>query len=202
MWDMDYEKSKVKVTRSKLKHALRAILAGVRFAQDQTLTTSYYDNYMNDLLRPETYYADGQIKDEVYVFGSFIQSKMYHKGIKCSDCHDPHTTKLKHEGNAVCTSCHQHTAAKYDNSGHHRHQEGSAGAACVACHMPETPYMDVDLRADHSLRIPRPDLSVELNTPNACTACHLEKNNIDPSKRDALGVLRRLAIGSGCRSRN
>lgn len=153
---------------------------------DQSLTTSFYDNYVNELLRPETYYADGQIKDEVYVFGSFIQSKMYHKEIKCSDCHDPHTARLKHEGNAVCTSCHQHPAAKYDHSGHHHHTAGSTGSSCIACHMPETPYMEIDLRADHSLRIPRPDLSVTLNTPNACTGCHLEKNNVAPEKHDSL----------------
>ncbi|MFC1757423.1 tetratricopeptide repeat protein [Planctomycetota bacterium] len=153
---------------------------------DQTLTTSYYDNFMNELLRPETYHADGQIKDEVYVFGSFIQSKMYHEGIRCSDCHDPHTTRLKHDGNAVCTSCHQHPEAKYDHSGHHHHQVGSAGASCIACHMPESPFMEIDLRADHSLRIPRPDLSVSLKTPNACTGCHLDEKNIDEEKRGSL----------------
>ena len=153
---------------------------------DQTLTTSYYDNYMNELLRPETYHADGQIKDEVYVFGSFIQSKMYHKGIKCSDCHDPHTARLKQNGNAVCTSCHQHPAAKYDNSSHHHHKQGSTGASCIACHMPESPFMEIDLRADHSLRIPRPDQSLSLKTPNACTGCHLEKKNVDQDKHESL----------------
>ena len=153
---------------------------------EQGLETSFYHSFSNELLRPQTYYADGQIKDEVYVFGSFIQSKMYHKNIKCSDCHDPHTTRLKYEGNAICTSCHQHPVAKYDNEGHHHHKPGSPGSFCVNCHMPETPFMDVDLRRDHSLRIPRPDLSVRHQTPNACTGCHLEKQNIDPKKHDSL----------------
>ncbi len=146
---------------------------------------NYYDHYANALLEPETYYCDGQIRDEVYVFGSFIQSKMYREGIRCTDCHNPHTTKVKFSDNTLCTSCHTHEA-KYDTPAHHRHKAGSAGASCVECHMPETPYMDVDLRRDHSLRIPRPDLSVQLGTPNACTGCHLEPENVAPDKRAGL----------------
>ncbi len=148
---------------------------------------NYYDCFANELLTPTTYYADGQILDEVYVYGSFIQSKMYHNNVRCSDCHDPHTTRIKQQGNALCTSCHtQHPVAKYDTPAHHRHNAGSAGAQCVECHMPATPFMDVDLRRDHSLRIPRPDLSVDLGTPNACTACHLDINNVDAEKRSKL----------------
>lgn len=124
--------------------------------------------------------------DEVYVFGSFIQSKMYHKGIKCSDCHDPHSVKVKFDDNRLCTSCHQHPAKKYDTPAHHHHQPGSPGASCVECHMPETTYMAVDPRRDHSLRVPRPDLSLKIGTPNACVKCHLE-DNISPSAKLADG---------------
>lgn len=147
----------------------------------------YYDCFSNELLTPTTYYCDGQILDEVYVYGSFLQSKMFHQGVRCTDCHDPHTTKLKLEGNALCVSCHDaHPAGKYDTPNHHRHQPGSAGAQCANCHMPETPYMDVDFRRDHSIRVPRPDLSVDLGTPNACTGCHLEQKNVDESKHSQL----------------
>lgn len=135
----------------------------------------YYDQYNNELLAPHTYYCDGQIMDEDYVYGSFIQSKMFHKGIRCTDCHDPHTAKVKFEGNLLCTSCHQHPSGKYDTPAHHFHKSGSTGTSCVECHMPETTYMEVDPRRDHSIRIPRPDLSVDLGTPNACTKCHLDK---------------------------
>lgn len=134
----------------------------------------FLDYYEPALLREGLYHADGQILDEVYVYGSFLQSKMHAKGVRCTDCHDPHTTKLKHEGNRLCTSCHQHPAGKYDVPAHHHHQPGSPGAQCVECHMPATHYMLVDPRRDHSIRNPRPDLSVELGTPNACTGCHLE----------------------------
>jgi len=134
----------------------------------------YHDHFSLELLRDETYFADGQIKDEDYVYGSFLQSRMYHKGIRCTDCHDPHSLQLKQPGNATCTSCHQHPAGKYDTPAHHHHAPGTAGAACVNCHMPTRTYMGVDVRRDHSLRIPRPDLSVRLGTPNACSACHVE----------------------------
>ncbi len=146
----------------------------------------YHDYYSHELLRRVTYHCDGQIRDEVFDYGSFIQSKMYHKGIRCTDCHDPHTARLKHEGNRLCTSCHQHPAGKYDTPAHHNHRVGSQGAQCVECHMPATTYMVVDPRRDHSLRIPRPDLSVELGTPNACTGCHLEPERLPEEKRTAL----------------
>lgn len=146
----------------------------------------YHDYYVHELLQPLTYHCDGQIRDEVFDYGSFIQSKMYHKGIRCTDCHDPHTARLKHEGNRLCTSCHQHPAGKYDTPAHHNHRVGSTGAQCVECHMPATTYMVVDPRRDHSLRTPRPDLSVELGTPNACTGCHLEPERVPVEKRDSL----------------
>jgi tetratricopeptide (TPR) repeat protein len=140
------------------------------------------------LLQSDTYYADGQIKDEVYEFGSFIQSKMYHKGIRCSDCHDPHSLQLKHQGNETCTSCHQHPAGKYDVPSHHHHAVGSEAALCVSCHMPGRTYMDVDFRRDHSLRVPRPDLSVQWGTPNACSACHVNDllDQVPVEQRDSL----------------
>ena len=120
------------------------------------------------------YFVDGQIRDEDYVIGSFTQSKMFHNGVKCSDCHDMHSTKLIHSGNQVCTSCHQHSAGKYDTPNHHHHAVGTPGAQCVNCHMPHTTYMMVDDRRDHSFRVPDPALSIATGTPNACTGCHLD----------------------------
>ena len=128
------------------------------------------DAYRLALIEPGLYHADGQMRDEVYVHGSFLQSRMHAKGVTCSDCHDPHTQKLRAPGNAVCGQC--HAPARFDAPAHHRHAAGSPGAACAACHMPTTTYMVVDPRHDHSMRIPRPDRSVALGTPNACTGCH------------------------------
>jgi predicted CXXCH cytochrome family protein len=144
------------------------------------------DHYTDNLLVRDVYFADGQVQDEDYIHGSFIQSKMYHKGIRCTDCHDPHSARLKQNGNQVCTSCHQHPAAKYDSVAHHFHTPGKPGSACIDCHMPPTTYMDVDPRHDHSIRIPRPDLSVRIGTPNACTGCHIDKQKLPENKRDGL----------------
>ncbi len=131
------------------------------------------DTHRLALLDAELYHADGQIKEEVYVYGSFLQSRMHEKGVVCTDCHDAHSLKLKAPGNLVCTQC--HLAAKYEVESHHHHAPGTAGAACTGCHMPQQLYMVVDERADHSMRVPRPDLSLKLGSPNACNACHKDK---------------------------
>ena len=132
------------------------------------------DHYRPRLLDEAMYFADGQIRDEAYVYGSFLQSKMYQAGVTCSDCHEPHRAEPKIKGNGICLQCHQ--ASKYDNPDHHFHKLDQAGSSCVECHMPPRNYMVVDARHDHSMRIPRPDLSQTLGTPNACNTCHTDKD--------------------------
>lgn len=131
---------------------------------------SIHESHRISRLEAPLYHADGQILDEVYVYGSFVQSAMYEAGVTCSDCHDPHTTKLRAEGNTLCVRC--HAPEHYDTESHHHHPKASQGARCVECHMPTQTYMQIDTRRDHSLRVPRPDLSNALGTPNACNACH------------------------------
>jgi len=133
------------------------------------------DGFRPALLDAELYYADGQIRDEVYVWGSFLQSRMHAAGVSCSDCHDPHSVRLRADGNAVCARC--HLASNYETPAHHHHETGAAGSRCVDCHMPATTYMVVDPRRDHSFRVPRPDLSTELGTPNACAGCHADRDD-------------------------
>ena len=133
----------------------------------------YADHYGVEVPKPNLYHADGQILEEVYVYGSFTQSRMYHQGVKCSNCHNPHSLKLRAEGNALCAQC--HAPKTYDETSHHFHPVGSTGAQCVNCHMPGKYYMGNDFRRDHSLRVPRPDLSARYGTPNACDNCHSEK---------------------------
>jgi tetratricopeptide (TPR) repeat protein len=135
---------------------------------------SFYDYYRPALLESPLYHVDGQQRGEVYEWGSFVQSKMYAHGVTCSDCHDPHSGGLRgaDRPGGVCATC--HLPAKYDSPTHHHHS-AAAGVTCVSCHMPTTTYMTVDARRDHSLRIPRPDLSARLGVPNACTACHASR---------------------------
>jgi predicted CXXCH cytochrome family protein len=132
------------------------------------------DTHDPALLEEGMYFPDGQQQDEVYIYSSFLQSKMYAKGVSCSDCHEPHSLKLRAEGNALCAQC--HASAKYDSTAHHLHVPGSAGAQCAACHMPARTYMQVDPRRDHSMRVPRPDLSVQYGVPNACNGCHRDRD--------------------------
>jgi Flp pilus assembly protein TadD len=131
----------------------------------------FLDAYVPSLLEEGVYYADGQILEEDYEWGSFVQSKMYHEGVTCSDCHDPHSGKVPQVSmKSVCGKCHM--LSKFDVAEHTHHKPQSAGALCVNCHMPTRNYMVVDARRDHSFRVPRPDFSVAYGTPNACNQCH------------------------------
>ncbi len=145
--------------------------------EDYTFGKSFLDTHRPSLLEDQLYFPDGQIQDEVYVYASFLQSKMYHKGVICSDCHEPHSLKVYVQGNALCYRC--HLPDIYGSKNHHFHKDNSTGALCVECHMPERTYMQVDPRRDHSMRNPRPDLSKRLGTPDACTTCHDKLDMLD-----------------------
>jgi predicted CXXCH cytochrome family protein len=132
------------------------------------------DTHMVSPLAPGQYEADGQMLDEVYNYGPFMQSKMFAAGVTCSDCHDPHSAKPRASGDGVCLQC--HSSEKYAAAAHHRHEGVTPPLTCASCHMPVRTYMIVHQRHDHSLRIPRPDLSVKLGTPNACNDCHADKS--------------------------
>lgn len=132
----------------------------------------FLDAFEPELLRPGRYHADGQVEGEVYEWGSFLQSRMYAAGVRCSDCHEPHAATLRADGNALCTRC--HAAAHFDVPSHSHHADGRP-PLCVDCHLPKATFMQLDERRDHSIRIPRPDLSVQFGTPNACNACHAKQ---------------------------
>ena len=154
---------------------------------------NFLNGFVPQSLNRGMYFPDGQILEEVYVYGSFLQSKMYNREVRCSDCHDVHSIKTVKEGNGLCLQCHR--GDLYDTRDHHFHKmkgekgdplrsatgeilfEVGTGAQCAQCHMPGRVYMGIDYRPDHSLRIPRPDLSSDVGVPNACNRCHAEKSN-------------------------
>jgi Flp pilus assembly protein TadD len=125
-------------------------------------------------IRQGLYHADGQMLDEVYNYGSFKQSKMFAAGVTCSDCHEPHSGKLRAAADGTCLQC--HAADKYAVATHRQHEAVTPPLSCASCHMPERTYMVVDRRHDHSFRVPRPDVSAKLATPNACNDCHSDKS--------------------------
>ena len=134
----------------------------------------YHDRYRLALPLEPLYFADGQIRDEVFVYGSFLQSKMHAGGVVCSDCHEPHSLQLRATGNALCTRCHRIEA--FDVPGHHFHTPGQSGSFCTDCHMSERDYMVIDRRADHGFAVPRPLVSERAGAPNACTGCHRDES--------------------------
>ena len=169
-------------------HSRRGAMGDTDHAEEDLL-----DNYLPSLLNEGLYFADGQVLDEVYVYGSFTQSKMYRNDVRCSDCHEVHSVKLVKEGNELCLQCHR--GAQYDTAEHHFHKkegeegepilaedgqvlfEVGTGALCVQCHMPGRYYMGNDYRPDHSFRIPDPALSAEVGAPDACLRCHVDRDS-------------------------
>ena len=149
-------------------HARRGTLGDYHYGAD------LLDTHRLSMPQWPLYHLDGQILDEVYVYGSFVQSRMHQAGVVCSNCHEQHSLALRAPGNGTCAQC--HAPAHYDTVDHHHHETGSSGALCANCHMPETVYMGVDARRDHSMRVPRPDLSLVIGTPNACNQCHKDKD--------------------------
>ncbi len=135
-------------------------------ASDET----FEDRYRLALLEDGLYFPDGQIREEVFVYGSFLLSKMHGAGVVCADCHDPHRGDLRRRGNDLCNTCHR--AEAFDHKAHHLHPAGTPGSACVDCHMPERLYMEVDGRRDHRFGVPQPELTQTVGVPNQCDGCH------------------------------
>lgn len=141
-------------------------------AQNPPFSSELLDNYIPALPTTESFYADGQMRDEDYNYTSFLESKMFTRGVYCTNCHDAHSGKLYYANNQTCLQCHE---KKYDLPTHTFHAVNTEGALCKNCHMPQTTYMGNDPRHDHTFRVPRPDLSVLYGTPNACNKCHTDK---------------------------
>lgn len=164
-------------------HSRRSVLGGSPSPSGQL-----YDDYHPAGLSAQLYQVDGKIKDEVFEYGSFVQSRMYGAGVRCSDCHEPHSAELRLSGNGVCIQCHNPQAQPrragiqtsgligkdYDSPQHHQHVAGSVGAQCSSCHMPGKLYMQVDYRHDHSFSVPNPVQAKTLGISDACLDCHAE----------------------------
>ena len=150
-------------------HSRRGVSAG-----DYEFGRPLLDTHSVSLLDDPIYFADGQIRGEVYVYGSFLQSLMYQSGVSCTDCHEPHSARLRtgDDPNAICATC--HLPSTFSVTEHHRHPEATVG--CVDCHMTSRDYMVVDPRRDHSFRVPRPDLTAATGSPNACSGCHSDRD--------------------------
>jgi len=161
---------------------------------DFTAEADVHDQFLVSPLSADLYEVDGKIQDEVFEYGSFVQSRMYQAGVTCSDCHNGHSGELRAEGNAVCSQCHnpqgqparvglpveelrtQRLQGKnYNSAEHHFHASDSVGAQCTSCHMPSRTYMGNDDRHDHSFSSPNPAQAIALDHSDACLGCHQEQ---------------------------
>ena len=173
-WDVNTTTHKSTLNDKEIDVCAKCHSRRAQLDDDFTPGDKFDDHYLAVMLEENLYFPDGKIQDEVYVYDSFLQSKMYAKGVTCTDCHNPHTLNRRAEGDKVCAQCHKEE--KYTATAHHFHEKGSTGSSCIACHMPARTYMGVDSRNDHSFRVPRPDVSVkQKNIPNACNLCHTDK---------------------------
>ena len=172
-WLPAEERKEIKTQKSQVENCATCHARRMQLQEDKPEKAPFDDVYTLEAPSATTFHADGQIKDEVFEYHSFTQSKMFAKGVKCANCHNTHSGKLLATGNALCTNCHE--KKRFDTPTHHFHSIESTGAQCVNCHMPGKFYMGRHFRHDHSLRIPRPDLTVKFNTPNACNNCHKDK---------------------------
>lgn len=169
-------------------HSLRQPISSMTHEQNNTSWANYFEATR---VREPLYFADGQIREEVFVYGSFTQSKMFQAGVTCTNCHNVHSGKVlgfdaenlaQPENDAVCAQCHRADVFAVEN--HHHHPQNSEAARCVSCHMPERTYMQVDPRRDHSFHKPSPALSELLDTPNACVDCHSKQGASDKKNLD------------------
>ena len=164
-------RSRARSTQKELDTCARCHSRRTVFDEDFVPGRPLLDTHWPELLTEPLFHADGQMRDEVYDYQSFLQSRMAQKGVTCSDCHEPHTGGLRVPGNGVCLQCHD---ARFDTKQHHFHEQGTA-AACVACHASTVTYMGVDARHDHGFKVPRPDLAARFGVPDACTGCHRDQ---------------------------
>ncbi|QIB34637.1 HEAT repeat domain-containing protein [Ancylobacter pratisalsi] len=149
-------------------HSRRGILAET-WVPGRPLTATHLPTFLSEGL----FEANGVMQDEVFNDHSFKQSLMYARGVTCSDCHAPHSAKLRAPGAAVCGQC--HLPERFEATSHTGHVPGPKAPDCISCHMPARTYMVVDRRHDHSFRVPRPDISAQLGTSNTCNECHADK---------------------------
>lgn len=182
-------------------HSRRAEITGDNKPGDR-----YFDHHMLTITDDSNiFYPDNQNWDEDYEVTALMGSRMFHKGVRCMDCHNSHTMKTRLPSNYLCLSCHgpgatnapainpvthsHHKAFGYDTNGvltnpdinayasaYQSAQLKETGGECVNCHMPQTPYMVRHWRHDHGFTIPDPLLTKQFNIPNACNRCHTDKS--------------------------
>ena len=132
-----------------------------------------------------THFADGTAHKNRMQGNDFEQSVMYHRGIKCSSCHDVHGTdngaQLLKPSSVMCLECHGPGSPNgpfgSTIEAHTHHAAASAGSDCVGCHMPkiEAEISDVMVHS-HTFKFVGPEETKQYNMPNSCNLCHKDQS--------------------------
>jgi predicted CXXCH cytochrome family protein len=136
------------------------------------------------------FFPDGSAHKNRMQGNDFVQSNMYHRGLRCFDCHQVHSNRnpsnLIATGNQLCLNCHTKenpAGLKGTIAEHTHHRAGSTGSQCIACHMPRIAQtlgnkQDGDVFvASHTFRFLSPTLTETSGIPNPCIGCHKDKTN-------------------------
>jgi len=111
---------------------------------------------------------------------------MYHRGLRCFDCHQVHSNQnpsnlLTKNSSELCLGCHNkdNPAGLRDTvSEHTHHAVNSPGSQCTACHMSKIAQtLGSNFVSSHTFRFVSPKLTAQFGIPNPCTSCHTDKSN-------------------------
>ncbi len=135
------------------------------------------------------YFPDGSAHKNRMQGNDFVQSNMYHRELRCFDCHQVHSNQnpsnLIATGNQLCLGCHTRdnpAGLKGTVPEHTHHAANSAGSQCTACHMPniaqtlDNKHDGAIFVASHTFRFLSPALTESFAIPNPCTSCHKDKS--------------------------
>lgn len=131
-----------------------------------------------DVAVGDLFWPDGAVRVAGREYNAMVDSACFLRGegarrISCTSCHSMHASDpddmLRRDVSvqAVCVGCHAMPA------NHSHHAPGSAGDACVSCHMPKTSYALRTAIRSHHIDVPRADGVPR--PPNACNLCHLDR---------------------------
>jgi tetratricopeptide (TPR) repeat protein len=150
----------------------KAVVLGGDFAPGDR----FFDHFDLVCLESPDFYPDGIDLGENYTMTGWAMSPCVRAGgLDCLHCHTSSGRyRFADRPNDACLPCHAERVA--DAPAHTRHEPGSAGNECVACHMPTTAFARMR-RSDHSMRPPAPALSAVYGSPNACTSCHEDRDD-------------------------
>lgn len=147
-------------------------------------------------LLEDSFWPDGAIRVSGREYNGLVESACSARGtgerkLSCLSCHQMHRTsddprtpeqwandqlRVGMRGNAACLGCHERFGNDQALVSHAHHPPDSIGSACQNCHMPYTTWGLLTAMRSHVIGIPSVLESREIDRPNACNLCHLDRS--------------------------